>query len=141
MSKKKCAMLGGGLMLLACFTVLSGCGGDGHDRRQVSGTVTYDGKPVPRGSIWFEPDPSLGNTAPTGFAVIQDGQYKSELARSPIAGKYQARILGFDGVVSEADRAEWDADGEPPGEPLFKDYVTPPEEISADGKWDIEISK
>ena len=40
----------------------SGCGlGDGLPRYRVSGTVTYDGKLVPKGFITFTPDTSRGN--------------------------------------------------------------------------------
>ena len=30
----------------------------------------YDGRPVPRGAVWFEPTASVGTIAATGFAVI-----------------------------------------------------------------------
>lgn len=35
----------------------------------------YDGKPLPFGSIVFEPDSSKGNAGPQGTASIKDGVY------------------------------------------------------------------
>jgi hypothetical protein len=57
---------------LACLLAL-GCGGENVYR--VSGKVTFQGKPVPAGKVYFIPDGSKGNTGPTGFADIKDGQY------------------------------------------------------------------
>lgn len=50
-----------------------GCGGDGTNR--VSGAVTFKGKPVPFGKIYFSPDGAKNNTGSTGFADIRDGRY------------------------------------------------------------------
>jgi hypothetical protein len=63
--------LGSACGLLAVF----GCGDDGLGRRyRVSGTVTYKGQPVPKGSISFYP--SGGGTETRGAAgVITDGKY------------------------------------------------------------------
>jgi hypothetical protein len=60
------------LPALLCLLPL-GCGGVKVYR--VSGKVTFDGKPVPAGKIYFIPDSSKGNTGPTGYANIKDGEY------------------------------------------------------------------
>jgi hypothetical protein len=58
--------------LFALFAVaFAGCGSnpdEGPTRYQVSGQVTFDGKPVPTGSITF-----VTPSGPSGSAQITDG--------------------------------------------------------------------
>ncbi len=49
--------------------LLAGC----NSRGTVSGTVTYQGKPVPSGNVLFVPE-----HGPTVSAVIDDGKYTAE---------------------------------------------------------------
>ncbi len=115
-----------------------GCGGgDPFNRQQVSGTVMYEGQPIPRGSIWFEPDASVGRDAPTGFAVVRDGQFETQPDRSPVAGPHTLRIAGFDG--SPPDDDEWDSPAEYMGEPLFAEYTTTAEIPPPDGRLELEV--
>ena len=44
-----------------CLT-LSGCGGSGITTAAVSGTVTYQGKPVTEGTVFFQPEKGPGAT-------------------------------------------------------------------------------
>jgi hypothetical protein len=60
------------LPVLLC-ALCAGCGGSNTYR--VSGKVTFQGKPVPAGKIYFIPDGSKGNTGPTGWADIKNGEY------------------------------------------------------------------
>lgn len=60
---------------LVCLLAL-GCGDKGVYR--VSGKVTFQGKPVPAGKVYFVPDGSKGNTGPTGFADIKNGEYDTD---------------------------------------------------------------
>ncbi|HVL12026.1 MAG TPA: hypothetical protein VM529_05645 [Gemmata sp.] len=62
---------------LACLLLL-GCGGEKIYR--VSGKVTFKNQPVPAGKIYFMPDGSKGNTGPTGYADIKDGEYDTDAA-------------------------------------------------------------
>jgi len=127
-------LCGLGLLVLP---LLFGCGGGALDREPGEGTVTFDGQPVPRGSIWFEPDASIGVDAPTGFAAIRDGRFVTEPEESPVAGPHLARISGFDG--SPPDDDEWDSPMEYPGNPIFDEYtvdvVIPP----PDGPLQIDV--
>lgn len=78
------------------FTV--GCGRTtGPARYDLSGSITYDGKPVPAGSIVFAPDTSKGNDGPGASADIKDGVYRLGPGRGMIGGPHVARISGFDG--------------------------------------------
>ena len=60
-----------GLMVLAAL-LICGCGG-GPKLYTVTGTVTYQGKPVQSGQIVFA---DATTTGPTATAAIKDGQYK-----------------------------------------------------------------
>lgn len=60
------------LPALACLALL-GCGGEKLYR--VSGKIRFNGNPVPSGKIYFMPDGSKGNTGPTGYADIKNGEY------------------------------------------------------------------
>src|SRR5689334_24564800 len=94
------------------LALLAGCGG--QKVYSVSGTVTFQGKPVPTGQIVFEPDASAGNAGQAAFAKIKDGRHDTRLeGQGTLGGPHLVRIHGRDGV--------------PRGEllngvPLFKDY-------------------
>jgi hypothetical protein len=61
-----------GFFLLGA-AVATGCGGGGGTG-DVSGTVTYDGKPVEQGSISFVPADGKG---PSAGGAIKDGKYEA----------------------------------------------------------------
>ena len=78
--------------------VTSGCGSSedgGPVRYRVSGTVTFDGNPVPAGTIYFQPAP--GNPGPQGFATIVDGEYDTaDSGKGTVGGAHSVRIEGAD---------------------------------------------
>lgn len=67
----------------------------------VSGTITHQGKPVPKGVIHFDPD----GGGPQGFANIEDGKFNTATPGQGKGirggGKYTLRINGFDGKVGD----------------------------------------
>src|SRR5690349_15492401 len=83
------------LAVVACLT-LAGCGG--VNTVHVSGKVTFQGKPVPAGKIYFIPDGTKGNTGTTGYADIKNGEYNTASTGgggvSP--GAVKVKIDGFD---------------------------------------------
>lgn len=93
------------LVLLVLF-LTGGCGGSGGPARYgISGTVTYQGKPIPAGMIVFEPDSSQGNSGPAATCLIKDGKYQNQSGRGMIAGPHIVRIDGFDGhAIPEGSR-------------------------------------
>lgn len=97
---------------------LAGCSGtDGASQYELSGTVTFQGKPIPAGTITFEPDAVKGNRGRQGFATIKDGRYDTrEGGRGTIGGAQVVQISGTDGISA----------GEtfPTGKPLFEPYTT-----------------
>ena len=90
---------------------------DGPERFNLSGQVTFDGKPIPAGQIRFSPDVDRGNQGPATIAKIKNGQYSTPTERGVIGGPTIVRIAGFDGVpIVEG------VETLPEGTALFKPY-------------------
>ena len=68
------------------FLIVPGCGEKGPDRFELSGKVTYRGKPVPAGTITFEPTDRVVNATTIGEAEIKDGQYKTLPDKGVVGG-------------------------------------------------------
>ena len=95
-----------GLLLVALGIV--GCAEEGPPLYHVSGTVSYEGKPVAVGSMVFQPDPSAGNSGPYGHAMIRDGLYDTRLEGAPTTGGAQiVMIEAFDGKVVNPEYAPY----------------------------------
>ena len=108
--------LGCGLTAL----LATGCGESGPVRCKVSGSVTYKEKPVPAGTILFEPNASKGNSGPIGMAKIHEGTYETKPGEGPTVGPHYAVISGFDGIPDPVE-----PDETPDGMPLFSPFRTP----------------
>lgn len=104
------------LVMVMCGAVTwLGCGGaDGPTRYELSGSVTFDGNPVPAGQIVFEPDSASGNSGVQGYAEIRDGKYDTRDGKGVIGGPHQVRVTGFD---------RFSEDESDPAKPLFPEYV------------------
>ncbi len=122
--------------LVVLFAFASGCGKsyDGPQRYEVSGTVTYQGKPVPKGFIRFVPDRSIGNRGSGGGAPIIDGQYATSEAKGVVGGPHLVTVTGTDGVPY----AEY---GEeiPDGRQLFPTYQLQFDFPKEDTDWDVDV--
>ncbi len=84
--------------LLACGTSCVGCSRpSGPARYDVQGTVTFQGQPVPSGSIVFEPDAARGNSGPVSVMSIIDGRFDSRATKrpGPLSGPLVVRITGY----------------------------------------------
>ncbi len=123
--------------VIVCFTLgvmaLAGCS-SGERIYQLSGAITYDGKPVPKGTIVFEPDSTAGNSGGSGFAKIQDGRYDTSIldGRGVVGGPHLVRIMGLDGV--------------PRGEllngiPIFQEYSSTADLPKKNGTQDFTVPK
>jgi len=85
-------------LVLALGWLLVGCGEEGNKLFRVCGSVTFDGRPVPAGKVYFIPDESQGNSGPQGRADIKDGRYDTETGgKGTNGGPMIVRIEGFDG--------------------------------------------
>ncbi|MEW4565209.1 hypothetical protein AB1K70_21980 [Bremerella sp. JC770] len=90
------------LLVLVLVTVAGGCGSSSEVQRySLSGTVTYQGKPVPNGMISFEPtEAGLGG----GFAPIRNGKYSTdEDGRGHLSGVTKVKISGFEATARSSD--------------------------------------
>lgn len=112
-----------------------GCSGwGGPDEHRVTGTVTFDGQPIPDGWVCFTPDSAKGNVGSQGRARIQNGAFDTAAAggRNVIGGPVRVRIDCFDGRT---------ADGLPNGNPMLATYETTAELPQAPGTHDFAIPK
>lgn len=84
-------------VLVAALLGLVGCGHDGPEMGQVSGVVTYKGKPVPVGTITFIPEIE---SLPVAYAEIQpDGAYRAatkEYGAGVPIGKHRVMIMAVE---------------------------------------------
>jgi hypothetical protein len=120
-------------LVLIALVVTFGCT-PGERIYQLSGKVTYAGKPVPTGNIIFEPDNNAGNKGGSGFAKIKDGHYDTSIleGHGVSGGPHIVRIQGLDGIV----RGELLN-----GIPLFQEYVTTADLPKGSGTKDFDVPK
>jgi hypothetical protein len=96
---------------------------------RVSGAVTYSGKPIPKGLIFFDPT----TDGPQGFANIVDGKYDTaRLGKGVRGGSYVVRVNGFDG--KEANEA-------PFGQGLFPEYTGTTDLPQEDSTYDLDVPR
>jgi hypothetical protein len=102
---------------MACLMLAAGCSKPppGPARFPVSGKITFDGQPVPRGTIAFEPDTRAGNSGPGGYGTIMDGRFTTHPRMGAVSGAQFVRIAGFDGQAT-AELID--------GKPLFPEHTT-----------------
>lgn len=105
-----------------------GCS-QGEKLYRVSGTVTHNGQPIPKGLIHFDPQAE----GPQGFANIVQGKYDTAQQGKGIrGGAYNIRVNGFDGI--EAPEA-------PFGKGLFPEYTGTAELPEKDSTYDLDIKR
>lgn len=108
----RCVALFLSVVVAACV----GCSSSEVTRYDVSGTVTFNGQPVPSGSITFQP--AAGNTGPGGYATIKDGKFDTALdGKGTTGGPHYATVAGYDGIADPGNE-------KPFGTPLFNEYRT-----------------
>ncbi len=94
----------------------------------ISGTITFQGKAIPRGQIYFDPD---GPGAVQGAADVVDGKYDTRTSDMPIrGGKYVVRVQGYDGVGGPE---------KPWGNALFNEFTTTKDFEEKDQVFDLEV--
>lgn len=119
-------------LLISLVPCITGCGTDGPTAYHVSGAVTHDGQPIPRGTVMFQPDTSKGTSGAAGIALIRDGRYDTaaEGGKGIAGGDYRVRIVGLDGKPVSMG---------PEGVPLFPDYTTTVTLPKADSTHDFDV--
>lgn len=120
------------LWLLASVAALPvGCGDGKEKLYDVSGTVTYHDKPVPLGTVFFDPDVTQGASGTQGFATIRDGRFSTALdGRGVRGGPHVLRVQGFDGKT---------ANEAPYGQPLFAEYLLKRDLPKEDSTLEIKV--
>ena len=108
---------------LAVIVLLAGCGGDHVETYPLTGAITYQGEPIPRGYIVFEPKADAGNSGPGTQAEILDGRYTMLKGLGVIGGPHTVHVYGYDGQPVEIPSGP---DGQTMtstmGRPLFTGY-------------------
>jgi hypothetical protein len=105
-------------LVFAVLGLGAGCGhGNGPQRYNLSGAVTYAGQPVPAGIIVFEPDDAAGNQGPGTVAEFSGGRYYTPRGRGTVGGPHVVRIIGYTAQPEGGD----DSTG---ARPLFEEYKT-----------------
>lgn len=84
-------------ILILFSAAVAGCGARGPDQYTVTGNVTYGGKPIPAGRIFFEPDVTQGNSGAASVADIHAGTYRTRPQKGTHGGAYVVTIYGDDG--------------------------------------------
>lgn len=94
------------LLLLGPWIV--GCGSGDARRYHISGTVTFQGQPVPAGTISF--DAEEGTTTGGGFAPIVEGRFDTAAdGRGHLGGSQVVRIRGESAPPSNLEGIEADS--------------------------------
>ncbi len=118
--------------------VLTGCssGSDELTRYSISGEVTYEGKEIPLGEIFFQPDSEAGNSGPASSATIVDSRYSLPEEFGVLGGAYVVRISGFSapGGTATGPLALR-------GPPMFPDFVTKVDLSKSDIQKDFSVPK
>ncbi|MDR2705581.1 MAG: hypothetical protein LBC02_07360 [Planctomycetaceae bacterium] len=100
------------ILTVGSIFFVTGCGGT--KTYPLTGHVTFDGKPVPRGMITFLPKTDQTDAGSYAMAVIKEGNYKIEKGKlGLVGGTYSVIVTGTNGVAEEFH---------PEGIPLFADY-------------------
>lgn len=100
-------------LLAVVLVATAGCGTGSY---RLAGKVTFDGKPVPAGRIFFDADARGQNTGASGFADIVDGAYDTSSTGKGVSGG--ATVVRIQGFHKEG------ADDSGFGPPLFGEYTT-----------------
>ncbi|MBA2114941.1 hypothetical protein [Bremerella alba] len=127
-----------GSVIALAILLITGCGTEkSSDVYSVSGNITYDGQPLPKGNISFAPDASQNNQGPGATAEIKDGEYKMMPGKGISGGPYELVISGYDGVPITSGEGGMD----PNGKVLFESYKMSLDLPHKDTQHDIEVPK
>lgn len=122
---------------------LAGCGGvsDQPELGQVTGTITLDGKPLPRTAVMFQPE----NGRPATGRTDKDGKYELTYIRDTKGakiGKNRVEIGGGEEEEDEEETEAFDADGEPiaetPGPTSQKPAIPPKYNVRSELEADVQ---
>ncbi len=119
------------LALALVSTALVGCGKRGSDALyEISGSVTFAGRPVPGGRIVFEPDEARGASGMVSIGDIANGSYRTRPQRGFGGGPCRVTIYGTDGTVPTEEKdtslfPPWQTTLDLPREACRRDFDVP----------------
>jgi len=120
-------------LVAGCCLLLAGCGGSADlPKVEISGHVTYDGKPIESGEITFLP--LAGTKSPPTTAMITNGDYRTTSRGSIAAGKYRVEIREY----RESKNAETGIP-EPAPAMVPRDQILPAK-FNTDSTMELEVS-
>jgi hypothetical protein len=109
---KACFGLGLGVLIL----MVGGCGPPAPGRLKMKGKVSFEGKPVAAGQIYFK---SKEERPVLGAGIIKDGEYQTAGPDyGPVSGPQEVRVQIYDGKPEEAMKGI-----NPHGHPVAPDQV------------------
>ncbi len=115
-SVSACRLIAG--LLILCLG--TGCWSSSSEikRYAIEGEVTFNGQPIPGGTIEFEPDSEKGNRGPMSKAFFTDSRFSIDSDRGIIGGAYLVRIEGYTAPLDGND-----GPGSITPQPLFPEHV------------------
>lgn len=119
------------IIAAALSLLISGCEEDGPVSYKLSGLVTYDGRPVPKGLVTLSPE-----GGPETRISIENGLYGTAEGQGIDGGVLHVRIVGFDGVATR-----WQGEDLPEGKSLFSPYQATVDFPRQDGEYHFAIKK
>lgn len=88
-----------GILVAVGLLAAAGCSRQrGPSRYDLRGSIVWNGKPVPVGTIVFAPDLARGNNGPGASVDITAGSYATRPGFGTIGGPHVAIITAYDGV-------------------------------------------
>lgn len=109
------------LTLPCTMLLLCGCGKAEAPKADITGTVTFAGKPLVFGTIDFVPDESKSHHGPGGSAEIRNGAFDTTATQSGVfAGPHMIRVSGYEAIPTVSGSGAPDS----PPPPLFLEYPT-----------------
>ncbi|MFG0335561.1 MAG: hypothetical protein ACF8TS_19555 [Maioricimonas sp. JB049] len=121
------------LFALPMMVLLAGCTGSGIATGDMSGTVIFNGEPVPYGTIEFHPASDAKNPGPTVSAEIRNGAFDtSESGAAVVRGPLEIRITAYPSEPADLEDETAETEAVEPyfvGYTIEMDYTAEPVEI------------
>ena len=109
------------LMVSPLLLVVAGCGDSNSKMCEISGTLTYKGKPIPGVYLRFEPDDLA--TKSTSMAVTEaDGRFEMFVGSTPGVFKGKVKVFCDDPLAAMGNRTPVPPDIEPDYRELCAKY-------------------
>jgi hypothetical protein len=117
-------------LFFVSLLLISGCGDAGTKLYHISGEVTYNGKAVPEGVIYFTPNSSTDKSATQGLAFILNGKYNTANGRGVSVGSISVVISGSQRLADKEEATilfeDYIEEFEMPSQNTVKNFEVPP---------------